>query len=224
MKTVKEIKNKMHENREKISELSARLENSFKTLSSADIAKISDEITTLKLENTVLYDNARRAVVSEFFPAVLAVWNKHAGKKYGDKTREKIRLEIKDAVKVSFYITVGGKYGADCAHIMPLNDNGYNDMTFNYNDFDLYTFYNGAQMLSADNVIQAITGDAFRFSGCPEYVENIAHRVQELKKTYQAVRAAADKLNALISDFNAINPSKIKELDRVYTANSSLIY
>ena len=66
-----------------------------------------------KIERTIIRHNAECVFLSEYLPLVLDVYNKYAGKRIGDKTRDKIRAAVKEALgddekHISVYIDSDG--------------------------------------------------------------------------------------------------------------------
>lgn len=64
-----------------------------------------------KMERIIICHNAKVAFFVEYLPKVLDVYNKYAGKRVGEKTKEKIRTEIRellDGLNVNVYINNDG--------------------------------------------------------------------------------------------------------------------
>lgn len=64
-----------------------------------------------KMERIIIRHNAKVAFFAEYLPKVLEIYNKYAGKRVGEKTKEKIRTEIHellDGLNVNVYINNDG--------------------------------------------------------------------------------------------------------------------
>lgn len=66
-----------------------------------------------KIERTIIRHNAECVFLTEILPAVLDVYNKYAGKRVGEKTRDKIRAAVKEVLgddekHISVYIDSDG--------------------------------------------------------------------------------------------------------------------
>lgn len=165
----------------------------------------------------VLKDNARRSYVAEVLPEVLAIWNKYAGKAYGEKTKEKIYNEIKSAAKCGIYIKRG--YSWQELHLMPLADNGYNDIsTWKYDDFELAGRHIGngefVKLLDDNNKIQAVSVGDLKLNNCGEYCDDARRRTDELTAQFIEIRAAIRELNEKIKAYNDKTPSGARHIDR----------
>lgn len=68
------------------------------------IHKLYKKIYNKEIERRILKANARAALLAEAMPVILKAFEKYDGKPYGEKTREKIRDEVKRS-GYGFYIT-----------------------------------------------------------------------------------------------------------------------
>lgn len=85
------------------------------------IRDLSNAIYNKEIERRILRANARTALLSEALPVILKAFEKYNGKPYGEKTRDKIREEVKKA-GYSFYIE---GYDKHRIVIYTLDENGY---------------------------------------------------------------------------------------------------
>lgn len=85
------------------------------------ISKLSKEIYNAEIETRILRANARAALLAEALPVILKAFEKYNGKPYGEKTRDKIREEVKKA-GYSFYIDGHENYKIV---VYTLDENGY---------------------------------------------------------------------------------------------------
>lgn len=175
------------------------------------------EVELLRIENKILHDNARRALVAEVLPVILEELNKYSGKPYGEKTREKINNAVKARTGCAFYIDTSS-YGNNCLNIVPLDKNGYSGTgVFRYNDFEIYPAYENGERLRVliDNKINVLPAEKLCISNCPEYVENVREHAEAIRNEYNAVKKARDEYAAKVAAFNNMIPSGLKELPHV---------
>lgn len=111
-----------------------------------EISKLSNDIYTLEIETRILRANARTALLNEAIPVILKACEPYNGKPYGEKTKEKIREEVKKA-GYSFYFD---GYKESRIVVYTLDDNGYKTHA------DEAT---GAAYDEAGHIIQFLTDD-----------------------------------------------------------------
>lgn len=169
--------------------------------------KRGERLQNLKIENAILRDNARRAYAADVLPAVLAILKKYDGKAYGEKTRDKMRDELKAAKSCAFHIS--REYYRDELHLVPLDEKGYSLTFCNYSDFEFSTSWtDGSPRLLNDNKINGkITPDELRLQNCGEYVENVPERVKQIKSAYAAALAAESAARQAATEYNKLLPS-----------------
>lgn len=128
MKTLKEIREEIKRNREEIQHMTAEVlrldyteerrqaaqgngifnNQTWKEYSEAAkanagrIAELSNKIYIAEVATRILQANARAALINEATPVILKACEKYNGKPYGEKTRDKIREEVR-AAGYSFY-------------------------------------------------------------------------------------------------------------------------
>lgn len=168
-----------------------------------------ERLQNLKIENAILHDNARRAYAADVLPVVFDILKKYDGKPYGEKTRDKMRDELKTAKSCAFYIS--REYSRDELHLVPLDDRGYSDGSmWRYGDFEFSTSWaDGTPRLLNDNKINGkIAPDELRLQNCGEYVENVPERVEQIKRAYAAALAAENAAKIAEKAYNALLPSQ----------------
>jgi hypothetical protein len=167
----------------------------------------------LEVENAILRDNARRATFDAVMPQAVAILKKYNGKQYGPRTAEKISDELKAACGCALRL-VSGKWLQDI-DITPLNEQGYSDTAFRYDDFSIYrpTDGNGNKtpILTAENRINAADLDAadLRLYDCHEYTDNPREHAQHILTELEKLDKQCKEFEAAISAFNAMLPSGI---------------
>jgi DNA-binding protein YbaB len=151
------------------------------------ISKIYKEIYNKEIERRILKANARAALLAEAMPIILKAFEKYDGKPYGEKTREKIREEVKSA-GYGFYITGYENYKIV---IYTLTNEGYKSHA------DEAT---GAAHDEAGHIQSIITNDNkiniknVIIKSCDNYTEDAK---KAAAKTADAIRAYSDAVKNL---------------------------
>lgn len=153
----------------------------------------------LELTRKILKNNAKVALFNDVLPEALEILKKYSGKPYGEKTQEKIAEEVKVATNCRFYID--SRYGSQSFEVYPGDAFG-ND--YNISCGTKYTDGNRKPLL-IDNKIQLITFDEIElYYISPDYVEDIPHRVEELKQLYKEAVTKQKELETICSCFNTL--------------------
>lgn len=158
------------------------------------------------LENKILKDNARRMLYAEVIEKILDIWNSYKGKPYGDKTKEKIRNQIKEATGCWAY------FNSECLSLSVAHDID-NDLSmyFGYREGDIVTI-NGARFLDYNNKICEVKFKDTRLLYCNGYEPNpheLAERIYEKKKVLEAELVAYQQK---LSEFNKMLPSTCEHM------------
>ena len=156
------------------------------------------------LENKILKDNARRMLFAEVIEKIFDIWNSYKGKPYGDKTKEKIRNQIKEATGCWAYFH-GNELSLSVAHDV---DNALS-MYFGYRDGDIYT---RGGFIDDNNKIREVAVEDVTLNYCHEYEHNpheLAERIYEKKKVLEAELVAYQQK---LSDFNKMLPSTCEHM------------
>ena len=137
MKTYEEIKAEIYANRDRIKELSSQYDAlSYSEQIGTKGVTLLNKQSRAKIENQILYDNARQAYFSEVIPVIVEEIKKYVGQPCGDRTQKKIEEAIRERAGCSMYFARGKWY---CITIVPLDDKGYSGTgMFSYNDFNIY--------------------------------------------------------------------------------------
>lgn len=152
-------------------------------------------ISDLNTKIVILKNNYRIALFDETIPAVITVLKKYNGKPYGEKTRAKIRDEIKAAAGVNFYINSR----TWCDEII------ISDEYLRYSEqleIDIRADENGDRpRLLIGNKINAPEAEQLTMY-YNAFIDDPAERVKELKKAYNAAREAQQALKKLCDEYN----------------------
>lgn len=208
MKTLNEIREERQANAAKVAELNEKIDkavNSWRTKEpfSDDFTALGAELETAKKIGLILRNNYAYRLAAEVLPALVAVLKKYNGKKYGEKTREKMGEEFKTMTGRGLYLeryTFSPK--CNSAHVYEMRDG--------YKQGEEIEF--GTQpdfIINDNNIIQAQPADAFKVYDFGEYIEDPAGRVAELeekKKELDEMRAA---FNKAVAAYNALTVNGI---------------
>ena len=151
----------------------------------------------LELTRYILKSNAKIALFAEVLPVALEILKKYSGKPYGEKTRQKIMDEVKAATNCRFYI--------DCR---------WSSFTYEFYPVDIFRndyniscgtkYIDGQQKpLLIDNKIQVVDAGEIELNYCSRvYVEDIPHRIEELRQLYKEAFGKQKELETLCKCFN----------------------
>lgn len=164
--------------------------------------KLSDEIQTLKIKAAILADNLKAAFFTYAMPIVLQILAAYEGKKYGEKTKEKIR-EAAKAAGIGFYFD-GYHTESTTLVIYELSADGYkygNSTEIRVNTSSENPF------ITAENVIQAASAAPYISQ---KYTENPGKKAREILKAFSKLEKAHAAAKAAESEYNALLPENMK--------------
>ena len=201
---VREIVAQSKKNSELVSAFNKRMDEAKTIKEMEAIASEGFVPVVYKIENKILKDNARRMLFAEVIGKILDIWNSYKGKPYGDKTKEKIRNQIKEATGCWAYFH-GNELSISVAHDV---DNELS-MYFGYRDGDIYT---RGGFIDDNNKIREVIVEEVTLNYCHEYEHNpheLAERIYEQKKVLEAELVAYQQK---LSDFNKMLPSTCEHM------------
>ena len=156
----------------------------------------------------ILSDNYRSALYTEYLPRILEVLKKYAGKKYGEKTKEKIYQEMKEKLHIGFWID--RRYNTtDYLEFYLLNDEGYK--TYNMPDFCIGT--NGTYPdnmklnISKDNRINVYPYEDYYLTEACCYIADPAEHAEKILKAQAEVKQAEEAYTKALSEYKSLLPS-----------------
>lgn len=208
MKTLNEIREERQTNAAKIAELNEKTEravNSWRTKEPfpEDFATLGTELATAKKIGLILKNNYNHRLAADVLPALVEVLKKYNGKKYGEKTREKMGEEFKAMTGCGLYLK-WMPFSQECnnAHIYEMRD-GYK------RGEEIEFFTANAYIINDDNIIQAQPADAFKLYDYSEYIENPAERVAELAEKKKELGELRNAFNKAVDAYNALTVNGI---------------
>ena len=194
---VREIVAQSKKNSELVSAFNKRMDEAKTIKEMEAIASEGFVPVVYKIENKILKDNARRMLFAEVIGKILDIWNSYKGKPYGDKTKEKIRNQIKEATGCWAYFH-GNELSLSVAHDVD-------------NELSMYFGYRGG-FIDDNNKIREVIVEEVTLNYCHEYEHNpheLAERIYEQKKVLEAELVAYQQK---LSDFNKMLPSTCEHM------------
>lgn len=208
MKTLNEIREERQANAARVAELNEKTEravNSWQTKEPfpEDFETLGAELATAKKIGLILKNNYNHRLAADVLPALVEVLKKYNGKKYGEKTQEKMREEFKAMTGCGLYLA-RFTFSQKCsnAHIYEMRD-GYKQGE----EIELFTA--NAYIINDDNIIQAQPADAFKIYDYSEYIENPAERVAELAEKKKELDDMRNAFNKAVDAYNALTVNGI---------------
>lgn len=210
MKTLNEIREERQANAARVEELNEKIDRAVNSWRTKDpfpegLETLGAELETAKKIGLILRNNYNNRLAAEVLPALVGILKKYNGKKYGEKTREKMGEEFKAMTGCGLYLErLSFSQLCNHAHIYEMRD-GYR----HGEEIEFST--NSNNIISEDNVIQAQPAEAFKFYDFGAYIETPAERVAKLaekKKELDEIRAAFNKA------VDAYNTLTVKGMER----------
>lgn len=216
MKSTKEIRKDVEETRKNIVSLDKTIDElcNERKMNEDLIIEKSQSLYDEKLREKILYHNYRIALFNEVMPTILEVLKKWENKPYGEKTKEKIKDEIKEKTNCFFYISQ--KYVSWDEYVI------WDDFTQYgiHNHLDIQTFEkdenNNFKRLLVDNKIVIPKLENLGFYKSHMYIEDVEHHIEMMKDLYndakhkqEELEKACERYNKIITfDMNSIYYSK----------------
>lgn len=216
MKKYNEIIGEIHsirEERSKITErLNKKIDERFKKKTKKDeLAEIDQEIITLQtalndatIAEKLLINNAKIAMFWQTMPIALEIFNKYSGKSYGEKTEEKISVEIKQITGCIAYIS---KSYSQYKYVLT-------DLKTNLSIECGTKYINGEQKpLLINNKIQAINIEGIELFYINNiYFNDINSTIADLKRIYALAYEKQQELEKICTQFNALAVDGIENI------------
>lgn len=205
--------NSIREERSKITErLNKKIDERFKKKTKKDeLAEIDQEIITLQtalndatIAEKLLINNAKIAMFWQTMPIALEIFNKYSGKSYGEKTEEKISVEIKQITGCIAYIS---KSYSQYKYVLT-------DLKTNLSIECGTKYINGEQKpLLINNKIQAINIEGIELFYINNiYFNDINSTIADLKRIYALAYEKQQELEKICTQFNALAVDGIENI------------
>ncbi len=176
-----------------------------KDSTSNEIIRLEETKHLLELALKYAKDNCRIAFYENSIEVFCEAWNKFAGKKLGERTKEKIQEVTKAApLPFSWYF----KCGCDWLEFIPLNEEGYSGRTvFGYEDIQIDCLKN----ILVDNVIQEITPEDFRLMSSGKFTTDTKKAAERAIKEHSKMVKAFNEFKKVYDDYMDLCPSAIRK-------------
>lgn len=173
----------------------------------AKIAEIQNVVYLDKVTNAFLKDNAKVALYNDCKEALKEVLTKYNGKPYGEKTRDKIREELKELT--GCYIWIHGNEINISYH--GENPRGY---TIELCKVRATTPYNNPLITDENKINAAALEETHLYE---KYTENPKKAAKDLIKQREKARQALETAINLLNEYGHNTPTQIK--DNTYINN-----
>ena len=166
---------------------------------SADIERLNARIFKENIKYNIVSDNIRFALFNEAYPVIVKAFEPYAGKPYGERTKDKIREEVK---KAGFWFYFGG-YGDNRIEIS-LYNSPYVNIECTAYALSLDNAHN-AQFIDNDNRVNI---QNVKPSIYGHYVDNVNARANEIIKALNAFYKAQEAFENASNALNGVLPYK----------------
>lgn len=181
------------------------------------IARKCSELYIAEVKARILRENAKVALFAEAYPVLLDIFKKYSGKPYGEKTREKIRLEAK-AAGYSVYI---GKtyYDRDTLFITEMQDGFTNPACVSCEAIGkneagkITSFVNDQNKLIFDSITASCK--ARYTEDAEQEARNVAEAIKDYSEATKALEAKRRALAAILPE-GISEPEYIKEYHIIF--------
>lgn len=166
----------------------------------AEFVANAERENTLKRHLTVYKSNAEKLYILENMPKVIDILNKYEGKKCGEKTKDKIRAEAKEAEC--------NMYFRDDSIVFYFGLSGYDTKT-------VYTKYiDGKQQTITDgeNKINKIHVDMFHMPKAENVIEDVESYTQQKEAEFLNIKKMYADLEDAVKAYNENCPFKYQHV------------
>jgi hypothetical protein len=177
----------------------------------AETAKEYERETRAKMIIEILKANAGRVLYEDNIGKICEIWNSYAGKPYGEKTRDKIREEMRE--KLGLSVWVSEQYGAKISiHTTDQKTPHY----WHADGLEVYGIYKdgeSAHALNGENKMQELTPEKLRLSYIGEYIDDPKKHADKIIKLHQKARQALKAFEDIASEYNQATRGKIERIN-----------
>lgn len=169
------------------------------------IFALSQEIHTNKIKAAILEDNSKAAFAAEALPIILKALAPYEGKKYGERTKEKIWEEV-HAANIGFYFEGYSDYTTIVCYEMRGNCKYWDCIEARINAKHATPF------IDKENRITAATAETYTSY---KYTENPGKRAREIQKAFTKLEKAHAAARAAQAEYNNLIPQKMKSQNAI---------
>ncbi len=162
-----------------------------------------------KIKIAILTQNAKRAFFAENVGKVCEIWNSYAGKKYGEKTAEKIRAEVATATGACVWIRE--KYNETQITIYLQRANGCEILPNGETTINAYI--KNCTPTDDENKIKPLDAGAVGLYWCGAYVDDIAEHIRKFYEAREALKVAEENAKKARAIYNDLTRGNMKRAD-----------
>lgn len=163
-----------------------------------------------KIKIAVLTQNAKRAFFAENIGKICEIWNRYAGKKYGEKTAEKIREELTTATGAGVWIS--RNYNETKINIYLQRANGCAILPNNETEINAYI--KDYTPTDDENKIKPIDAGAVVLYWCGAYVDDVPEHIRKFYEAREALKVAEENAKKAREVYNDLTRGNMKRADR----------
>ena len=162
-----------------------------------------------KIKIAILTQNAKRAFFAENIGKICEIWNSYAGKKYGEKTAEKIRDELRTATGAGVWIS--RKYNETQITIYLQRANGCAMLPNNETEINAYI--KDYTPTDDEHKIKPLDAGAFVVYWCGAYVDDIDEHTRKFYEAREALKVAEENAKKARAIYNDLTRGNMKRAD-----------
>lgn len=159
-----------------------------------------------KIKIAILTQNAKRAFFAENIGKICEIWNSYAGKKYGEKTADKIRDELRTATGAGVWISQ--KYNETKINIYLQLANGCAILPNNETEINAYI--KDYTPTDDENKIKPLDAGAVVLCYCGAYVDDIDEHTRKFYEAREALKVAEENAKKAREVYNDLTRGNMK--------------
>lgn len=163
-----------------------------------------------KIKIAILTQNAKRAFFAENIGKICEIWNSYAGKKYGEKTADKIRDELRTATGAGVWIS--RKYNETQINIYLQRENGCAMLPNNETEINAYI--KDYTPTDDENKIKPLDAGAVVLYWCGDYVDDVPEHIRKFYEAREALKVAEENAKKAREVYNDLTRGNMKRADR----------
>lgn len=180
-----------------------------------EVAAMGIEAKIRKIENKILYDNARIELFNEVMPNALTVWNSYENKPYGEKTKARIKEKVRELTGCWFYAE-WKQYGCDeFSFCVDYQRDSKLHYFFNSKSFDVCPVDYDKKFL-VFNKIQKVEFDELKLSWCNKYIEDTYSEAKRIYEEVTSLEEEFSKIEMRVHELNTSLPSLCEPISLGY--------
>lgn len=162
-----------------------------------------------KIKIAILTQNAKRAFFAENIGTICEIWNRYAGKKYGEKTAEKIELELRTSTGAGVYIK--RYYEETKINIYLTRANGCAALPNSETEINAYI--KDYTPTDDENKIKPLDAGAVVLYWCGAYVDDVAEHIRKFYEAREALKVAEENAKQAREVYNDLTRGNMKRAD-----------